>query len=70
MGKRYAANRVVDSRKRTIINGVVTLTSIGTVDAIGRLTEELPYTIWIGGTIEIVQTTKGLQAFKDGKLLV
>ncbi len=68
MATRYAANRIV-SEKQTIINGVVVVSEEGTIIDIEQLTQEVPYTIWLGGTIELQPTDKGLQAFKEGKLL-
>lgn len=48
---RFAANRLIIHEK-TIINGVVEIED-GIVKSYYQLSEELPFTEWIGGTIEL-----------------
>lgn len=68
MSKLYAANHIV-APDRSITNGVVEIED-GIVVRIFRLEREIPFTIWLGGTIEIRETEIGLQAFKDNKIIL
>lgn len=68
MNQLYAANHIV-AHDRSITNGVVEIAN-GIVVRTFRLERETPFTIWLGGTIEIRETDLGLQAFKDNKIIL
>lgn len=68
MNQLYAANHIV-APNRSITNGVVEIAN-GIVVRTFRLERETPFTIWLGGTIEIRETDLGLQAFKDNKIIL
>lgn len=68
MNQLYAANHIV-APDRSITNGVVEIAN-GIVVRTFRLERETPFTIWLGGTIEIRETDFGLQAFKDNKIIL
>lgn len=68
MNQLYAANHIVAS-DHSITNGVVEIAN-GIVVRMFRLERETPFTIWLGGTIEIRETDLGLQAFKDNKIIL
>ncbi|MFA4047334.1 hypothetical protein [Xylanibacter caecicola] len=58
---RFAANRLV-IRGNIIVNGVVEIEN-GTVRSYYHFSEELPFTEWIGGTIELFEEEGVLAAY-------
>jgi len=58
---RFAANRLI-AGDDIIINGVVEIED-GTVVSYSHFSEELPFTVWIGGTIELYSENGNVVAF-------
>lgn len=58
---KYAANRLIVHDK-IIINGVVEICN-GVVKSYYSLSEELPFTEWIGGTIKLSEKNGELVAY-------
>ena len=50
----FAANRVVVEGGRALVPGFVEIAENGSVARVGALDREMPFTEWLGGTIEIV----------------
>lgn len=64
---RFAANRLVKNGD-VIVNGVVEMDN-GIVRAYYHFGEELPFTEWIGGTIELIEEEEGLVAYTRDRRL-
>lgn len=69
MPRRIAANRIIFGSKEFIQYAIEIEGCI--VKDYYPLTEELPFTEWLGGTITLSDDAEGcLRAYKDGKLLI
>lgn len=68
MPRRIATNRIIFDGKEFIQYAIEI--EGGSVKDYYPLTEELPFTEWIGGTITLSNDAEGcIRAYKDGKLL-
>lgn len=64
MRRLIAANRVVMPDGKEFVPGVVELDG-ECVESVARLEQELPFTEWLGGTIEIISNSKYLTIKKQ-----
>lgn len=67
--RRIAAHRIVNGEGSVVELAVVSIVD-GHVSAVRKLDKEIPFTEWLGGTVELRDTADGLRAYHNGILIV